>query len=350
MQALTRLWNSKKGGKATRLGTRGLAIITVCVAITALGCDLSSMPPTPTLFVFPTLAPTEQVALPTTPAEIVSTEAAVTFAPTEQPTDAVPTLGPEQPSTPSSVLRVYFVDVGQGDAILILSPDNKTILIDGGETDTGIVPFLQSMGVQQIDLIVATHPHSDHIGGLVQVLKAMPVARVVTNGQSTTTSTYEHFLDAIISAQAEYAEAKTGDTVSVGILNFNILNPTTLTDDTNHNSLVLRLMYGNVSFLFTGDADQAAEADMMSASLPLGAIILKVGHHGSRSSSSPAFLAQVKPQIAVYSAGAGNSYGHPRPETLAALAAVGTTVFGTDVNGTVVITTDGVQYHAATSR
>jgi beta-lactamase superfamily II metal-dependent hydrolase len=174
----------------------------------------------------------------------------VTIQPTStiliQPTD---TANAQATSTPSNSLRVSFIDVGQGDVILILAPDGKIMLIDGGDTNTGIIQYLQRNNVQRIDLMVATHPHSDHIGGLVQVLNAIPVAKVITNGQMDTTSTYEHFLDAISTAKAEYAEVKRGDNIALGDLNFNVLSPTTKTGDLNHNSIVLRLVYGKVSFL-----------------------------------------------------------------------------------------------------
>ena len=278
-----------------------------------------------------TLQPTGTLTLP------LPDTATSTF--TVQPTD---TPAPQPSAIPSTPLRVYFFDVGQGDSILIFSPDGSTVLIDGGEPDTGILTYLQGLGVQRIDLMVATHPHADHIGGLVQVLKAMPVSRVVTNGQIETTATFEHFLDAITTAKVPFAVAKRGDILTIGNLVFSVLSPLTATSgDLNNNSLVLRLVYGESSFLFMGDADKDAEAGILASGLPVQASIMKVGHHGSNTASSPAFLAQVKPAIAIYMAGLGNPYGHPHAETLAALAAVGAQIYGTDLNGTITVTTDG---------
>jgi len=259
---------------------------------------------------------------------------------------ATATPAAEPTAAPSGSLQVHFIDVGQGDSILVVAPDGKTMLIDGGEADSGALQYLQKKGIKRLDVVVATHPHADHIGGLVQVLKAVPVARVVTNGQSHTTRTYEDFLDAIAAAKAEYVEVKRGDTVALGSLTFTVLNPTPgMGDDMNNNSVVLRLAFGKVSFLFEGDAQTDAETSMSVSSFsPVQATILKVAHHGSRTSSSPAFLALVKPKVAIYSAGLGNSYGHPHPETIAALLAVGATIYGTDVNGTVIVTTDGITY------
>jgi len=248
-------------------------------------------------------------------------------------------------AAPSGTLQVHYIDVGQGDSELIISPEGKVMMIDGGESGSGALAYLQARGITHIDLMVATHPHSDHIGGLVDILDALPVSEVVTNGTPTTTAVYEHFLDGIKKDKAVYKEAKRGDTLTLGSLNFSVLNPTGPGGpDLNDGSLVLRLVYRQVSFLFTGDAGQPAEAEMLAAHEDVSAQILKVGHHGSSSASSPAFLAAVHPQVAVYSCGLGNSFGHPAAVTLADLADVGATVYGTDVNGTVVVTSDGSTY------
>lgn len=214
------------------------------------------------------------------------------------------------------------------------------MLIDGGETDTGIVSQLQGLGVQRIDLMIATHPHSDHIGGLVQVLQSFPVAKVVASG-SHTTSVYEHFIDGIAAAQAEYVEVKRGDVISLGGIDFKVLNPVNNNNsDLNENSVVLQFTYGQTTFLMMGDSGTDTESTLLSAGLPLKADILKVGHHASTSGSTLAFLNVVQPKIALYSAGINNQYGHPAPQTIAALATVGATVYGTDKNGTISIKVD----------
>lgn len=283
------------------------------------------------------------------PTQITATESAPstipieTTAPVDSPTLVVPSS--ENP------LRVHFVDVGQGDSILIQAPDGKTGLIDGGEANTGIVQYLQMLGISHLDFVLATHPHSDHIGGLVQVLQVIPVDVVYTNGMMHTTLTYEHFLDAISESRAEYVELKRGDAISLGWLTFEVLSLVPNNDeDLNNGSLVLRLVYGKVSFLFTGDAEVAAEESMLSSGLDLTAIILKVAHHGSRTSSTPAFLAQVKPEVAIYTAGIGNDFGHPHTETIAALTALGAKIYGTDVNGTIIVTTNGSGYSIETEK
>ncbi len=255
------------------------------------------------------------------------------------------------PTITTSPLVVHFIDVGQGDSILIVSPEGKTVLIDGGSTNTGVVDYLQMQGIHHIDIMIATHPHEDHIGGLIQVLETMPVLKVITNGEMHTTVTYENFLDAIAASKAEYLEVVRGDTINLGNLTFNVLNPAFIVPgDLNRNSIVLRMTYGNTTFLFAGDSNNDTEAEMIAAGLSLKADILKVGHHGSSTSTSAEFLAAVHPAVAVYSAGNGNSYGHPSPDTLARLGYAGVNVLGTDINGTVVFLVDGTGYSIQTSK
>jgi len=225
------------------------------------------------------------------------------------------------------------------------------MLIDGGSAGTGTLQYLRSKGVDHLDLMLATHPHEDHIGGLTEVLQSIPVAKVITNGQPTTTRTYERFLDAIAAAKSEYQEVRRGDTLTLGSLQIGVLNPTSSSgNNLNNQSVVLRLVHGNTTFLFEGDAEREAEASMVGSASPLDATILKVGHHGSRTASSAPFLSKVRPQVAVYSAGMGNSYGHPHPETIAALGSIGAQVYGTDTSGTVVVTSDGSSYSISTSK
>jgi competence protein ComEC len=273
-----------------------------------------------------------------------------TLAPTDTSQPIPSSTSTSQPTVSSaSSVEVDFIDVGQGDGILIQSSDGTNVVIDGGEQGSGELPYLQSKNIKRVDMMVATHPHSDHIGGLVDVLNAIPVSKVVTNGQPHTTGVYEKFLDGIANAKAEYIEAKRGDTLQAGNLTLQVLSPVSAASgDFNNNSLVLRLVVGKVTFLFTGDAQMDAEASLIAANLPLKADILKVGHHGSHTSSSMSFLSQVKPAVAVYMAGVDNQYGHPHSETIASLNSIGAKIYGTDVNGTVSVTTDGNTYQITT--
>ena len=248
--------------------------------------------------------------------------------------------GVASPASENS-LKFFFINVGQGDSTLIQTPDGKTMIIDGGEADTGIVSYLQNLGIQRIDLMIATHPHSDHIGGLVQVLQSFPVTKVITNGQPESTSVYEHFLDGIAAAKAEYIEVKRGDVISLGGIDFKVLSPANNNNpDLNENSIVLQFTYGKTTFLMMGDSGADTEFALLSSDLPLKADILKVGHHGSTTGSTPAFLSAVQPRIAIYSAGINNQYGLPSSQTIDAIKAASATVYGTDQNGTIAINVD----------
>jgi competence protein ComEC len=264
---------------------------------------------------------------------------------------------PARPTLPSDGLsvRVDFVDIGQGAAVLVRSSQGEVALIDGGELGSGLVEFLRDEQVERIDLLIATHPHSDHIGGLVDVLEAIPVERVVTNGQMHTTQVYERFLDAISLSEAEYIEAARGTTLPFGGLTFEVLNPPSTGGvdyggDLNENSLVLRLDVGQVAFLFTGDTEAGAEANMIQANQPLRAEVLHIAHHGSQSSTTNEFIAAVRPTVAVYQAGAGNTYGHPHARVIRSLQAAQVQVYGTSTYGTISIITDGISYQIITDQ
>jgi len=237
-------------------------------------------------------------------------------------------------------LKVHFIDVGQGDSILV--DFGKTeILIDGGGKSSGVVEYLSDYVDGALEVMVATHPHADHIGGLIGVLDAFEVDEIWLNGDTSTSQTYSQFMSAVNSEGAKVYEARRGDTIKVGELAFDVLHPVSLDDTINNNSTVLSLSYGEIDFLFMGDAEEEAEASMLAAGLVPDIEILKVGHHGSSSSSSAQFLDAAKPSLAIYMAGEGNSYGHPHQETLIALTDIGALYQGTNMYGTIVITTTG---------
>ena len=247
------------------------------------------------------------------------------------------------------MLTIHFIDVGQGDAILIDKGDTD-ILVDGGPTSASVLTYLQGQGVGDIDLLVATHPHADHIGGLTAVLGQYQVSEIWVNGDTATSQTYQNFAGAVAAEGATIREVTRGYTTQMDGLDIAVFNPTAQrTGDLNEDSVVFRLTCGEVSVLLTGDATSDSEATMLAdGGVALDADVLKVGHHGSRYSSNAAFLAAVSPTDAVISVGAGNTYGHPHQETLDRLAAAGATVYRTDLNGTVVLTSDCNTYALTT--
>lgn len=257
------------------------------------------------------------------------------------------------PSTPPIVSAstfgdgtVYFLDVDQGDSILI-NTDGKNVLIDGGPRAAGstLLGYLSSVNVTHIDFLIATHSHEDHIGGLIAVMEsAIAVDVVLYNGYNYTSQTFQEFMSLAQECNLTLAERNQVYPLSA-TTNFTILNPVQPREfantDINANSIVLKLQVNNVSFLFTGDATADAEQSMINAGLSLHSDVLKVAHHGSRTSTSQAFLDAVNPTYAVISAGVNNTYGHPHEETIQRLMDKGVITYGTYASGTIVFTTDG---------
>lgn len=238
----------------------------------------------------------------------------------------------------------YFFDVGQGDAILLQGPD-FTVLIDAGRHDRrDVVSHLERVGVEVIDLFVGTHPHADHIGQCEAVVRQFTVVEVWMSGNGHTSATYQRCIAAIMETEAGYYEPRAGDVFAIGDLRLEVLHPGELSGDLNNDSIVIRAIYHNVAILLTGDAEALAEEAILEREYDLSAQVLKVGHHGSRTSTSRSFVQAIDPDIAIYSAGLGNSYGHPHEETISLLRQLGIPVFGTDLLGTIVVYTDGYQY------
>jgi len=249
---------------------------------------------------------------------------------------------PTPTPTPTTPLQVHYIDVGQGDSILI-DWGEVEVLIDGGRYND-CVPYILDYVDGHLEVMVATHPDADHIGGLIEVLDAFVVEHIWLNGDTHTTQTYTDFMEKVDTEEAGGAEvhqAQRGDEIVVSTLTFKVLHPTLpLDSDKNENSIVLKLSFGQVDFLFTGDACSEAEASMLAAGLVDDIDILKVSHHGSKYCSTADFLSAALPELAIISVG-NNSYGHPAPEVIARLEDVGATVYRTDISGTILVTTDG---------
>ncbi len=241
-------------------------------------------------------------------------------------------------------LEVCFIDCGQGDAILIKTPAGEYMLVDGGKSEEGdnINEFLRSQGVKQLAVVVGTHPHSDHIGGLAKIINDFPVEKVYLPRVTHNTTAFEALLKAIKGKNLKISTACKGVEIPLEGMQACFVAPVGEGyDDLNNYSAVIRIDYGDVSFVLTGDAEEFSEKEMLLSGENLKADVLKVGHHGSSSSTCPAFLKVVSPQYAIIMCGIDNDYGHPHRETLVALEAAGVKVYRTDLHGTIIMTSDG---------
>lgn len=240
------------------------------------------------------------------------------------------------------LLRVDFLNVGQADCAL-LSTNGHYMVIDGGnngDADT-ILSYLEGQGVEKLDAVVGTHPHEDHIGSLDAIINHFDVDAVYMPKIMHTSKTFEDVLDAVANKGLKIKSPSPGDTIDFNGLEIEVLGPQREYKDFNNNSIVLKVNAGETAFLFTGDAEETAEKDILQADYDLQADVLKVGHHGSSTSSSQAFLQAVKPKYAVISVGVGNSYHHPEEEALQRLQSIGAEIYRTDLQGNIVCTTDG---------
>ncbi len=242
----------------------------------------------------------------------------------------------------SGMLSVHYLDVGQGDSIFIELPNQKCMLIDAGENMYGksITEYINNLGYKKIDYLVATHPHADHIGSMAYIVKHNDIGEIYMPKVTTTTKTYENLLTAISDKGLKVKSAKAGmNIIDDNDFSIDILAPVTIEeDDLNNCSIILKMNYKNDSFLFLGDAEKK---ELETVTADMSAEVLKVGHHGSRTSTTKALLEEVNPKYAVISLGKGNSYGHPHKSTLKLLDEFNVETYRTDEDGTIVISTDG---------
>lgn len=265
-------------------------------------------------------------------------------------------------------LRVHFFDCGQGDSALVLAPSGRAFLIDagpddrlhGGTFDAGedvILPYLRSHRILALQAVVLTHPHLDHYGGALAVTAQWPVREVIDPGWPVSAPPYLQLLRILEQRHIAYRNVREGDrlewdpalTVEVFGPREKIYARSVKKENPNNRSVVLKITYGHVSFLFPGDAERQAESYLVRKfGGRLRATVLKAPHHGSKTSSTAAFLRAVRPEVTVISCGRGNRYGHPHPGTLARLGRIGTKIYRTDLDGSVDITTDGRTYRVET--
>jgi competence protein ComEC len=244
---------------------------------------------------------------------------------------------------PSANLKVHFIDVGQADSMLI-QQGSSAMLIDAGNNDDGntVVNYIKSQKISNLNNVIGTHPHEDHIGGLDTVINSLKIEKIYMPKVSNTTKTFTDVLTAIKNKALKVTTPVPGSTFKVGDATVTILAPNGSSyEDLNNNSIVIKLTYGKTSFLLAGDAEEVSENEMLNKGFNLTADVLKVGHHGSSSSTSEAFLNKVNPKYAVIMLGKDNTYGHPHKETMDKLNNKNIKIYRTDINGTVIAASDG---------
>ncbi|HLR34098.1 MAG TPA: ComEC/Rec2 family competence protein, partial [Tissierellales bacterium] len=242
-------------------------------------------------------------------------------------------------------LEVHYIDIGQGDSIFIQLPNGETILIDGGPRTNSkiLVNYLEELGVENINYLVATHPHEDHIGGLPNVIRNFKVDKIYMPDKTANTAIFEEFLLEIKEKDVEVNTVSGGDVLIEGDgLKYEVMAPNEEKySNTNDYSIVTKITYKNNSFLFTGDAEKTSEKEIIEKGYKLSSDVLKVGHHGSSTSTSEDFLKNVQPKYGVISCEKGNEYGHPHKEIIKILENYGVEILRTDELGTIVMTSDG---------
>ena len=239
-------------------------------------------------------------------------------------------------------MEVHFIDVGQGDATLIVC-DGHSMLIDAGDDTKGtaIQNYLQKQEIKKLDYLVLTHPDSDHIGGASVIITKFDIDKVFMSNYEKENKTYEKLIQALDNKYLNYSTPKVGEEYTLGSANITILGPVKEYDNPNDSSIVLMVQNGDNRFLFTGDAEEAAEKDILKNNSDISADVYKVGHHGSKTSTCDEFFKSVNPQYAVISCAEGNSYGHPHAQTLNTLRINGVKTYRTDESGTIVVSSDG---------
>ena len=246
------------------------------------------------------------------------------------------------PASVLSELQVHFIDVGQGDATLIIC-GNDSMLIDAGDNNKGtaVQLYLQKQGIEDLTYLIGTHPDSDHIGGLDVIMTKFDCGTVIMPDVASDTATYRDVIDTMTYRNYKNTLPQVGDIYSLGDAEFTIIAPNDEYSDDNNSSVGIRLAHGNNVFLFTGDAEAEAETDILQNGIDLRADVLHVGHHGSDTSGSQDFIEKVSPTYAVISCGTDNPYGHPHEQTLTTLKEHGIQIFRTDTQGSIVAVSNG---------
>lgn len=271
-----------------------------------------------------------------------ATQPPATQPPATQPPATQPPVDNPSNLPEGSSLEVHFIDVGQADAILVIC-DGMTMLIDGGNrADSNLMyTYLQKHNIKHLNYVIGTHAHEDHIGGIAGALQYATVDTVYCPTRSYNTQAFKNFVSAVNNRGTSIRIPTIGLTFKVGSAVCTILAVNTNNKDLNNTSIVMRMVYGENSFLFTGDAEDIVEKKLLDSGVTLKSDVLKVGHHGSDSSTTYSFLREVMPEYAVICVGTGNTYGHPTENTLSRLRDADVTTFRTDKQGDVICKSDG---------
>lgn len=241
---------------------------------------------------------------------------------------------------------VHYIDVGQADCSLLICGED-TVLIDAGDVDSydAIHTYLQAQNIEEIDYFILTHAHADHIGSADEILKNYTVHNVImpkySEANMPTSKTYEDLLYALSDSEAKVIAAKPGNSYTLSACSFTVLAPNKAYEEVNNSSVVVRFVYGDTAFLFQGDAEKVSEQAILDAGFPIQADVIKLGHHGSKTSSSAGYLSAVQPKLAIISCGENNSYNHPSESILKRLDDYGIDYRRTDRNGNIVVISDG---------
>ncbi|MGY0692540.1 ComEC/Rec2 family competence protein [Virgibacillus sp. FSP13] len=249
-------------------------------------------------------------------------------------------------------MKVHFIDVGQGDSIFIQTPNEKTILIDAGPPKAGkkVVSFLKEHHVEKLDLLIATHPDIDHIGGMPAVMKSFKVKKIIDSGKLHTTKTYARYISAIKNNQIPVEIAKLNDTITIDpLVNIQILNAYEENKNNNQSSIVLKVSFQEIDFLLMGDSEREQEKRLIQTE-DIQSEIYKVGHHGSNTSTSYKFVDLIKPKVAIITYSKQNDYGHPVDRVIRNLQKVNANIYSTAVFGDITISTDGDGYFIMTEK
>lgn len=247
-------------------------------------------------------------------------------------------------SNKSNELKVHYIDVGQGDSILVQTKD-KNILIDSGtrKSSDNLINYLKKQHIKKLDYVIATHPHEDHIGGMPKVIDEFEIGNFYAPKKTANTKIFKDMILQLKKKNLKINVAKKG--ISLDLSNDSSLDFLAPVKDnyenTNDYSAVIKITHGNRKFLFTGDAEKTSERDILNSNVDLSSNVLKVGHHGSHSSSSKEFLDKVNPKMAIISCGKNNDYGHPHKETMKELKKRNIEVYRTDIDGNILLTSDG---------